>query len=80
MPKLNLGTPPPAYLGGTCTVGSWLRDHPGDADELRRALANPAWTIPALADELAGQGVRLDRQAISRHRRGLCKCIERGLA
>ena len=76
---LDLSTAPPRVVGGTCTVGAWLRDNPADAPALRAALDNPAWSARALSLRLRDQGIILGEQTLNRHRAGGCKCADRGL-
>jgi len=76
---LDLGPAPAHRMGGTCSVGAWMAAHPDDADELRLALASPGWTSEGLSAAMAQAGHTLPAQAVTRHRRGACKCAERGL-
>jgi hypothetical protein len=45
-----------------------------DAEILRNAIADPAWSINALVAALGARGVTLSRTVIERHRGKRCPC------
>jgi hypothetical protein len=58
-----------------CGAHFGLRSLPPDTRALMlAAMANPAANHQQLEDAFARRGLDVDWQAISRHRRGKCKC------
>lgn len=56
-----------------CKVGDLLAVH-RDADTIRAALDNPAWSAKALARVLKDFGIVLGETTIGKHRRRECRC------
>ena len=67
---------PPAPTRVYCGVARTLDTlDSATADALRVALADPVkWSAAQLARTLDANGVHVNDQAISRHRRGDCRC------
>ncbi|GAB3863434.1 hypothetical protein GCM10028801_31050 [Nocardioides maradonensis] len=73
-------TAPSTKKGPRCTVCVALGALPkADAQVLRDWMADPSWTFPAIADEVADDPdtPTLSVSAISRHARGQCGARER---
>lgn len=76
----DIGTSKPTTYtpGPTCTVCSALASlTDSEADALRGLLADPMWRYQELSDRLAGEGLNLSYQSLSRHARGRCMAREK---
>jgi hypothetical protein len=47
----------------------------GDRDKLAALLASPDWSHTQLVNALQSRGVVVTRDAIQRHREGVCSCL-----
>lgn len=60
--------------GKDCAVGWWLTHGHADADRLAAAVANPSAPLGDVAAAFIRRGMDVTAQAVSRHRRGVCRC------
>lgn len=76
--KLNALTETSAVKHDTCSVGLLLFElTEDDRKALQSALTSPASTR-SIYDALRTEGFRIDRQSLTLHRKGFCRCKESG--
>lgn len=66
-------------MGPACSVAALMKSlPPSDAEALRAAIADDRWRGTDISRVLADEGIHVGASAITRHRRGGCKCARLG--
>jgi hypothetical protein len=48
---------------------------PKDQEILKKAIADPNWSVQGLYNELKSRGITLGEKRITAHRKGICGCL-----
>ena len=74
--KEKLNSLPDVSRGTSCTLGKIINELPReDSEALINALSSGASTR-AIFDVLKTEGYKIDRQTVTLHRKGFCRCTE----